>query len=196
MRPSDRPSATSRATSNPGRTYLSVSPPKPGSQPADADSATLGDLRRPTILVEKSKKLLTVFDDGQVVKRYPAAVGGNVGDKEREGDKRTPEGEFYVCIKKPTTKYVRALGLSYPDIEDAQRGLRQGLIGQGDYDRIAWAIRNRRQPPWETKLGGAILIHGDRRGGRDTQGCVALEDKDILELYPKIPMGTRVIIRP
>jgi lipoprotein-anchoring transpeptidase ErfK/SrfK len=40
------------------------------------------------------------------------------------------------------------------------------------------------------------MIHGDRRGGRTTQGCIALEDRDILELFPKIPVGTRVIVKP
>jgi murein L,D-transpeptidase YafK len=130
------------------------------------------------------------------VKQYPVSTGRDAGDKQREGDYRTPEGEFYVCVKNASSKYTRALGLSYPGVSDAQRGLREGLITQREHDRIVYAIRNRHQPPWKTPLGGEIMIHGDRRGGRTTQGCIALEDRDILELFPKIPLGTRVIIRP
>ena len=114
----------------------------------------------------------------------------------REGDGRTPEGEFYVCVKNTASKYTRALGLSYPNRSDAIRGLRQGLISQRDFDRIDYTIRKRLQPPWNTPLGGEIMIHGDRRGGRTTQGCIALEDRDILEIFPRIPVGTRVVIRP
>lgn len=160
------------------------------------DSHPLPKLRAPEILIEKSKQRLIVFDEGRGVKQYPASTGRNAGDKRREGDSRTPEGEFYVCVKNASSKYTRALGLSYPSISDAQRGLRDGLISRREYDRIVYAIRHRTQPPWKTALGGAIMIHGDRRGGRTTQGCIALEDRDILELFPKIPIGTRVVIRP
>jgi murein L,D-transpeptidase YafK len=156
----------------------------------------LPKLHSPEILIEKSKQRLSVFDDGRRVKQYLASTGRDAGDKTREGDYRTPEGEFYVCVKNDKSKYTRALGLSYPDVSDAQQGLRDGRITRREYDRIVHAIRRRRQPPWNTPLGGAIMIHGDRRGGRTTQGCIALEDRDILELFPRIPLGTRVVIKP
>jgi len=161
------------------------------------DDTPLGRIVNPTILIEKSKLRLTVFDqNGKIVKRYRAAVGANPEDKLREGDFRTPEGEFYVCVKNPNSKYVLALGLSYPNISDADRGYRSGLINKSQYDQIAYAIRKQRQPPWNTPLGGEIMIHGRRNGGRDTEGCIALEDKDIRELYPQISVGTRVLINP
>ena len=156
----------------------------------------LSKLHRPSILIEKSRRRLTVLDGGRVVKRYSASFGGNKGDKVRENDLRTPEGVFYVCIKNPRSKYVRSLGLSYPNMEDAERGLRDGLINQGEYDKIFYAIRKTRPPPWNTNLGGAIMIPGARRGGRDTLGCIALEDDAIRELYRFIPVGTEVTITP
>ena len=156
----------------------------------------LSKLHRPSILIEKSRRRLTVLDGGRVVKRYPAAIGGNEGDKVRESDLRTPEGVFYVCLKNPHSKYVLSLGLSYPNMEDAERGLRDGLINQKEYDKIFYAIRKTRQPPWNTKLGGEIMIHGARLGGRDTEGCIALEDDDIRELYRRITVGTKVTITP
>jgi hypothetical protein len=171
---------------------LQIAPPK-----VQYDDTPLGTLVKPTILIEKSKLRLTVFNrNGQIVKHYRAAVGANSGDKLREGDFRTPEGEFYVCVKNPNSKYVLALGLSYPGISDAERGYRGKLISKSQYDKIVYAIRNRRQPPWNTPLGGEIMIHGRRNGGRDTEGCIALEDKDIRELYPQISVGTRVVIKP
>ncbi len=160
------------------------------------DDYPLGDLQNPQIVVEKSKLRLTVFEGRSAVKRYRAAVGGGRGDKTREGDLCTPEGVFYVCVRNTQSKYVLSLGLSYPNIEDARRGLRAGLISQIEYDRIALAINRGQQPPWNTKLGGEIMIHGQRKGGRDTKGCIALEDNDIRELFPKIPNGTKVTILP
>ncbi len=156
----------------------------------------LSALREPTIVVDKTRKLLAVLDGGRVVRTYPAAVGGGRGDKTREGDRCTPEGEFYVCLKNPQSRYVLSLGLSYPAPADAERGLRDGLIGRQQYERILWAHRTGRQPPWNTPLGGEIMIHGQRDGGRETQGCIALENEAIRELYPAIPVGTRVVIRP
>jgi lipoprotein-anchoring transpeptidase ErfK/SrfK len=169
---------------------------KPRPRDSGYDSFPLPPLRQPSILIEKSRLRLTILDGGQPVKRYRAAIGANKGDKVREGDQKTPEGEFYVCVKNHNSKYVLSLGLSYPNIADARRGLRDGLISRGDYNRIVSAIRNRRQPPWNTKLGGEIMIHGKRLGGRDTLGCIALEDEDIRELFPRITLGTKVTIAP
>ena len=160
------------------------------------DDHPLPNLHKPRIVIEKSKLRLTVFDGPRARKRYRAAVGGGKGDKTREGDHCTPVGDFYVCVRNTRSKYVLSLGLSYPNIGDARRGLRAGLINQGQYDRIAYAIRKGRQPPWNTKLGGEIMIHGKREGGRETKGCIALEDDDIRELFPKIPLGTKVTILP
>lgn len=168
----------------------------PSAEPRVGRARPLPALRKPVLLVDKSRKLLAVFDGQRLVKTYPVAVGAGRGDKRREGDRCTPEGEFYVCVKNPQSRYVLSLGLSYPRPADAERGLRAGQISTEQYDRILWAHRNGRQPPWNTPLGGEIMIHGRRDGGRQTLGCIALEDADIRELYPAIPRGTRVIIRP
>jgi L,D-peptidoglycan transpeptidase YkuD (ErfK/YbiS/YcfS/YnhG family) len=86
--------------------------------------------------------------------------------------------------------------LSYPNTEDAKRGLKAGLIAREEHDAIAAAIGKRATPPWKTALGGEIFIHG-RGSGRDwTQGCIALDDKDIREIYRAIPALTPVEIVP
>jgi len=168
----------------------------PGRDPDEDRSLPLPKLARPRLLVEKSLHRLTVYDGGAAVKSYRCAIGGGRGDKVREGDRCTPEGTFYVCVRNPQSRYVLSLGLSYPNEEDAERGLREGSISQAEHDGIRRAIQKRRQPPWDTALGGEIMIHGCGAGRDWTLGCIALDDEDIRELYPAIPLGTEVEIRP
>lgn len=166
--------------------------------PVDSKNLPLGPLVSPSILVEKGALRLTVFDGDAGVKSYRIATGTVQGDKNCEGDRKTPEGDFYICIRKTAgqTPYTRSLGLSYPNLEDAQRGRRDGLITKAQHYSIAQAIKNRRKPPWQTKLGGAIMIHGKREGRTGTLGCVALDDADIIELYNRLPLNTPVRIIP
>lgn len=175
---------------------ISDSSSSPASEQPEAASSGLGEIAEPSIVISKSRKRLYVFDGEELVASYPAAVGSGRGDKEIEGDCCTPEGRFYVCVKNPHSRYVLSLGLSYPNAEDAARGLAARLISPAEHERILQAIRQRRQPPWNTALGGEIMIHGRRDGGRDTLGCIALEDEAIRELYPRIETGTVVEIRP
>lgn len=148
------------------------------------------------VIVEKSAQRLTVYNDGEVVNTYRSASGTNKGDKIREGDRRTPEGEFYVCYKNKYSRFTLSLGLSYPNIEDAERGLRDGLITQAQHDAIVKANRQRKKPPWYTPLGGEIMIHGKGSKSDWTAGCVALDDEDIKELFYALPTGTPVQIHP
>lgn len=156
----------------------------------------LGRPAEPRVKICKSAHVLTVFDGERAVKSYRVAVGGGHGDKTREGDRCTPEGRFYVCTKNPQSRYVLSLGLSYPNVEDARRGLRDGLISRAEYDRIVQAIRRRTRPPWDTALGGEIMIHGDGAGRDWTLGCIAMDDDAIRELYPALPVGAPVVIVP
>lgn len=133
----------------------------------------------------------------RIVKTYRIGLGNNpTGAKQRQGDGRTPEGTFYVCVKNPKSKYHLSLGLSYPTPADAARGLREGLITQAQHDAILAAHKKRATPPWNTALGGEVFIHGSGSGSDWTLGCVALDDADMDELYALIEKGTSVEIRP
>jgi lipoprotein-anchoring transpeptidase ErfK/SrfK len=156
----------------------------------------LGAPRRPRVMVCKSAHVMTVFDGERALKSYRVAVGGGRGDKVKEGDRCTPEGRFYVCNKNPQSQYTLALGLSYPSAEDAKRGLAEGLITRAEHDGIVRAIRRRTRPPWNTALGGEIMIHGNGAGRDWTAGCIALDDDHIREVYPALPLGTPVTIVP
>ena len=152
-------------------------------------------LVNPRIVVAKRKRLLTLYSDDKVVRSYRVALGlSPVEDKIRAGDRRTPEGDFYICIKNPRSKFYLSLGLSYPNQQHAERGLRDGLITRAQYNQISSAIMSKRQPPQYTGLGGEIFIHGNGSQSDWTWGCVALEDNDIRELYDAVPVGTPVRI--
>lgn len=151
----------------------------------------------PRIIVHKNERRLELYSNGEMARAYRVGLGTSpVGDKVRQGDRRTPEGEFYVCIKNPKSNYYLSLGLSYPNEEDAGRGLRDGLIDRAAYNRIVNAIRSRRKPPQNTALGGDIFIHGHGSESDWTWGCVALDNRDIKELFDAVPVGTPVLIKP
>jgi murein L,D-transpeptidase YafK len=151
----------------------------------------------PSILVLKAERRLELHRGDRVVKTYRIGLGNTpTGAKQRQGDGRTPEGTFYVCVKNPKSKYHLSLGLSYPTPADAARGLRDGLVTQAQHDAILAAHKKGATPPWNTFLGGEVFIHGSGSGSDWTLGCVALDDADMTELYSFVEKGTAVIIRP
>lgn len=106
--------------------------------------------------------------------------------KDKVGDKKTPEGEFYVAQKNPNSKYFKSLLINYPNSEDAERGEKEGLITREQGEAIKNAGKKCQMPLQDTNLGGYIELHGGG-GGRDyedwTHGCIALDDADIQEVY-------------
>lgn len=154
-------------------------------------------LVNPRIEVFKARRQLHLYSDGSIVRTYKVGLGlSPVADKERQGDRRTPEGEFYVFTKNNKSAFYLSLGISYPNIEDAERGLRSSLISRAQHDAIVKAIRRKATPPQNTALGGDIYIHGNGAGSDWTWGCVALENEDIKELFDSVPVGTPVTIKP
>ena len=154
-------------------------------------------LVKPEIVVAKSKRQLTLYANGKAVRVYTVGLGSNpLGDKARQGDGRTPEGEFYVCVKNANSSYYLSLGLSYPNKQDAERGLKDGLIARAEYNEIISALERKMRPPWNTALGGEIFIHGHGSSSDWTLGCVALDNENMRELFDAIPKGTPVVIEP
>jgi murein L,D-transpeptidase YafK len=186
-----------------------------------------GKLKNAVIIVNKAQRRLELWVGRRMVKAYRIQLGWRAhGPKTRLGDLRTPEGTYVVCAHAPST-YHMALWIAYPNSDDARRGFEAGLIGQGIYQSILDQLAAGVCPPQDTKLGGAILIHGQlpeltaelarkhrtdpttlragwRPGDADpaamkeyqdwTDGCVALFNPDIRELYEFVADGTPVII--
>jgi murein L,D-transpeptidase YafK len=161
------------------------------------DPALRLPLVQPKIVVTKSKRHLALYSNGSVVRVYRVGLGFSPsGDKMQQGDGRTPEGEFYVCVKNANSRYYLSLGLSYPNKSHAERGLADGLITRAQFNEIARAIDRKARPRWDTRLGGEIFIHGHGSSSDWTLGCVALDNEDMKELFDAVPNGTPVVIEP
>jgi len=150
------------------------------------------------ICVSKIRKVLTLYEGGKITGEWPCNIGtySGEGDKKQEGDSTTPSGNFYVCTRNDKSVCYLALGISYPSADDAERGLKSGLISSDQYNAIKTAIRNHRQPLWDTALGGEVEIHGYYTEGGTTHGCVAVENSVMDILWAKCPMGTPIQIGP
>jgi murein L,D-transpeptidase YafK len=145
-----------------------------------AQSATRVD----RIVVEKSKRTLTLMDGRKAVKTYKVALGGQpVGAKDRQGDHKTPEGIYSVDTKNPNSQFYKALHLSYPNPGDRANARKLGVSPGGDVEihglgsKWAWLGAKHRLTDW-------------------TDGCIALTNEEINEIYPLVKVGTPVEIRP
>ena len=157
----------------------------------------LPEMDNPKLLVSKAERKLEVFDGENLVRTYKIALGNvPVGDKEVEGDGKTPEGEFYIHTKNSKSRFYLSLGISYPYKEDAKRGLENELITQEEHDQIVAAVEGMKMPPQKTALGGEIYIHGSGNLADWTAGCIALTNGDMKALFDAVPLGTPVEIRP
>ena len=156
-----------------------------------------GELEKPRLEVYKARRELLLYDGERLIRSYCVALGTNpVAQKEVEGDGATPEGTYFICEKNPYSQFYLSLGISYPGPQDAERGLKAGLISKEEYDAIQSAAALRISPPWKTKLGGEVFVHGDGAGPDWTKGCVAVDNCDIEELYRLVPLNTPITIYP
>jgi murein L,D-transpeptidase YafK len=164
-----------------------------------AEERRQGNSTLPVIQVWKSRHEMWLEQHGRVTRKFHVSLGSNPRDgKLRQGDGRTPVGRYYISEKLPNSRYHRFLGISYPNVDDAERGFAAQLITADQWADILFANLRGETPPWQTPLGGRVGIHGQgrrQRGGLDwTQGCIAVSDHDIEYLYAVVPVGTPVHI--
>lgn len=134
------------------------------------------------ILIEKAARRLTVYREGEALRSYNIALGfAPAGDKEVEGDGKTPEGYFTINRRNPESAYHLSLGIDYPQAHDITHAQTLGKSPGGD-------IFIHGQP---NSLLDAITLPGDW-----TAGCVAVSNAEIEELWRITPNGTPVEIRP
>ena len=137
------------------------------------------------VVVKKSKRKLYLYSNGKIVKEYNIKLGGNpVGPKVKEGDKKTPEGEYLLDYKNPKSRFYKSIHISYPNKKDIQKAKELGV-----------------------KPGGNIMIHGQVNSRGDpmiffkttsnwTASCMALSNKDMDELWNLIKISTPIKIEP
>jgi murein L,D-transpeptidase YafK len=167
-------------------------------------------LRNARIVVWKAQRRLELFDGNNLIKTYRVALGSQpTGHKQRQGDGRTPEGQYFICTRNAQTSAFHIfLGLSYPALPDATRGIQNRAITAREYQVIRQRLASRSAPLWRTRLGGWVGIHGGsdanfaqrttrKRGSNDwTAGCIALTNAEIREIYAATKMGTPVLVKP
>ncbi|HEX8244520.1 MAG TPA: L,D-transpeptidase family protein [Longimicrobium sp.] len=136
------------------------------------------------VVVDKRARTLTLLDHGRPLKTYRVSLGAHpLGPKQQEGDERTPEGVYRLDYRKAESSAHRALHISYPDSADLARARARGVAP-----------------------GGSIMVHGITNGlgwvGRLhrlvdwTDGCVAVTNAEMDEIWRAVPAGTPIEIRP
>jgi murein L,D-transpeptidase YafK len=137
-----------------------------------------------SIVVEKSERRLTLYVAGAPVRTYRVALGKNpVGPKRLQGDSRTPEGLYVIDRRNPQSKYYRSLHISYPNAVDRWLAAEKGYTAGGD-----------------------VMVHGLPAHAADlasthwqddwTEGCVAISNQQMDELWHAVADGTPIRIKP
>lgn len=148
------------------------------------DSSPLTNVVADRILISKKARKLTLFRNGKPLKTYLVALGRQpAGAKTMEGDGKTPEGSYIIDRRNPHSQFHRALHISYPDTADRRRAAARGVSPGGD-------IMIHGLPNGMGKIGA---MH---RAYDWTEGCIALTDEEIDEVWRVAPNGTRVDIVP
>jgi murein L,D-transpeptidase YafK len=166
----------------------------------DGNGAAPNAYGMPMLEVWKTQRQMELRNgSGEVEARFPIVLGSRPREAKRlQGDGRTPVGHYYIADKNERSRFHRFLGLSYPNIDDAERGYWDRLIDTRQWADIFLANLRGDSPPSNTRLGGRIGIHG--YGGRPelpidwTEGCIAVPDADIDYLFYRLPVGTPVVI--
>lgn len=136
------------------------------------------------VRVDKSERRLELLSGDKVVRSYAIALGANpLGHKAREGDERTPEGRYVLDWRNPVSGYYRSIHISYPNADDVAAAKRAGV-----------------------EPGGMIMIHGQPNGYGWwswlmqmfdwTNGCIAVTDEDMAEVWQMVANGTPIEISP
>lgn len=136
------------------------------------------------IVVEKAERRMTLYREGKAWKAYKVSLGGEpVGPKREQGDHKTPEGRYTIDYRNPKSSYHLSLHISYPNRSDTAAAKARGV-----------------------SPGGAIMIHGLPNGAPDfgsahrlydwTDGCIAVTNEEIEEIWDLVPNGTPIEILP
>lgn len=150
----------------------------------DAGDRTVSDPRADKVVVVKNEHTLTLLNHGLVIKTYKVALGGNPrGPKTRQGDHKTPEGEYVLDRRNEHSQFYRSMHISYPNADDRARA-RQLKVSPG----------------------GDVMLHGLPNGygwigaghrARDwTDGCIAVTNEEMDEIWRAVPDETPIEIRP
>jgi len=151
---------------------------------SQADDRLAADARADKVLVLKKERTLILLDHGKVLKKYRVALGGHpLGPKTRQGDHKTPEGNYVLDRRNEHSRFYRSLHVSYPSVNDRAQAQKSGV-----------------------EPGGDIMVHGLPNGFgwlgsahrlRDwTDGCIAVTNEEMDEIWRAVADGTPIQIEP
>ena len=142
------------------------------------------DEKADRVVVVKKDRSLTLLRHGAILKTYKIALGGNpVGPKTRQGDHKTPEGIYTLDSRNAHSRFYRSIHISYPNAEDRRRANRTGVLPGGDIfvhglpNGFGWLGDTHRLKDW-------------------TDGCIAVTNDEMDEIWRAVPDGTMIEIRP
>jgi len=148
--------------------------------PAAAQSGTAVD----RVVVYKHDRKLVLLSRGTQVKSYRVALGGNpTGPKAQRGDHRTPEGSYVLDSRNPNSHFYKAFHISYPSSKDVAAAKKLGVRPGGD-------IMLHGLPKEYARVGKAHTLHDW------TDGCIAVTNEEMDELWKLVPVGTPIEIKP
>jgi len=136
------------------------------------------------VLVLKSERKMNLMSHGKVIRTYKVSLGGTAaGAKEQQGDHKTPEGTYVLDRRNPQSKYYKSIHVSYPNEQDKKHAAKLGVSPGGD-------IMIHGLPNGFGWLGATHLAHDW------TDGCIAVTDAEMDEIWKLVADGTPIEIRP
>ena len=136
------------------------------------------------VVVLKRERTLQLLSQGKVIKTYKVALGGEpVGPKTRQGDHKTPEGTYFLDSRNAHSKFHRSIHISYPDSRDRAAARAKAISPGGDV--FVHGLPN-----------GYGFVGASHRLKDWTDGCIAVTDEEIEEIWDAVPDGTPIEIRP
>jgi len=152
--------------------------------PMTAQSVPSTVLRADHVVVLKKERTLELLSRGNVIKTYKVALGGDpVGPKTRHGDHKTPEGLYVLDFRNAHSQFYKAIHISYPNEHDRTLARKNGVSPGGDV--FVHGLPN-----------GSGFIGAAHRLKDWTDGCIAVTDAEIDEIWKAVPDGTEIEIRP
>jgi len=149
-----------------------------------AQTASTGSAKVDRVLVLKQKRVLRLLHGETVVREYKVALGSSpTGPKTQQGDHKTPEGVYVLDARNPHSQYYKSLHISYPNMEQRTAAHKRGVSPGGD-------VFVHGLPNW---------YHGPSATNRLydwTDGCIAVTDAEMDEIWQSVPNGTPIEIRP
>ena len=149
-----------------------------------ADQGLPTNARVDRVVVVKSQRILMLMSQEKVLKSYKVALGGNpIGPKVQQGDHKTPEGMYILDRRNDKSRFYRSIHISYPDEKDRANAAKLGVSPGGDVfvhglqNGLGWLGKNHRLMDW-------------------TDGCVAVTDEEMDEIWRAVPDGTPIEIKP